>query len=124
MNKTRGWTTYQGHALQSLLKVVEERDRNFQNAVQGLGIHLVGIAAPKIAEAVPLVVSAVEPDDEKTTGFQIFIQRFNRGFAIRRVVQHTNAVDDVEAFGGERQGENIGLKGDKVAIGKIFGDNL
>src|SRR5260370_10789040 len=55
MDKTRGWTTYQGHALQCLLKVVEERDRNFQNAEQDLGLHLLGIAAPKIAQAVPLV---------------------------------------------------------------------
>src|SRR4029077_9026404 len=124
MNQTRCRTAYQRHALQSLLKVVEERDRNFQNAVQGLGLHLVGIAAPKIAEAVPLVVSAVEPDDEETTGFQIFIQRFDGGFAIRRVVKHTNAIDDVEAFGSERQGENIGLKSDEVAIGKIPGGNL
>jgi len=110
--------------LQALLQVVEERDRNFQNAVQGLGLHLVGIAAPEIAEAIPLVVSAVQPNYEKTTRFQIFIQRFNRGFAIRRVVEHTNAIDDVEAFGSERKGEDVRLKSDEVAIGKIFGGNL
>src|SRR5208282_239176 len=124
VNNARGWTAYQGYVLQPSLQIVEERDRNFQNAVQSLGLHLMGVSAPEIAEAIPLVVSAVEPDDEQSTGLQVFIQRFDGGFTIRGVVKHTDAVDDIEAFGSERQGENIGLECDEVAIGKILGGNF
>src|SRR5208282_1422917 len=63
VNNARGWTAYQGYVLQPSLQIVEERDRNFQYAVQSLGLHLMGVSAPEIAEAIPLVVSAVEPDD-------------------------------------------------------------
>src|SRR5208337_1429462 len=124
VNQARGRRAYEGHALQALLQMVEERYRNFQNAVQGRGLHLVGIASPKIAEAVPLVVSAVKPDDEQTAGLQVFIQRFDGGFAIRGVMEHTDAIDDVEAFGSEWKGEDIGLKSDEVAAGKISGGNF
>ena len=40
------------------------------------------------------------------------------------MVEHTNAIDDIETLRGERQGENIGLKSDKVTIGKILGGYL
>src|ERR1039457_6755962 len=120
MNDARGGTAYQGHALQDLLQIVEERDRNFQNAVQGLGLHLVSIAAPDIAEAVPLVVSAVEPDDEETTGLQKFIQGFDGGFAIRRVVEHADAIDDVETFGSKRHGNSEQRReADKITIASL-----
>ena len=40
------------------------------------------------------------------------------------MVEHTDAVDDVEAFGSEGHGEDIGLERDEVAVGKILGGNF
>src|SRR5258708_22968893 len=97
-----------------MVQVIKERDRNSQIAVKGFRLHLVSIPAAEITEAITLVVSAIQPHHEETAGFQIFIQRFDGGFAIWSVVEHTNAIDDVKALGGERQGEDIGLESDKV----------
>src|ERR1035438_8996130 len=96
MNHAGERRTDQRHTLQALVQVIEERDRKFQNAVQVLGLHLVSVAAPEIAEPVPLVVSAVEPDHEQSTGLQIFVERLDGGFAIRRVMENANAVDRSE----------------------------
>src|ERR1035441_5536239 len=124
MNHAGERRTDQRHTLQALVQVIEERDRKFQNAVQVLGLHLVSVAAPEIAEPVPLVLSAVEPDHEQSTGLQIFVERLDGGFAIRRVMENANAVDDVEALGREGQGEDIGLESNEVAVGKIFGGHF
>src|ERR1035441_9597695 len=118
MNHAGERRTDQRHTLQALVQVIEERDRKFKNAVQVLGLHLVSVAAPEIAEPVPLVVSAVEPDHEQSAGLQIFVERFDGGFAIRRVMENANAVDDVEALGREGQGEDIGLESNEVAVGR------
>src|SRR5580698_1153230 len=124
MNRAGDGRSDQRNTLQSLVQVVEERDRNFQNAVQVLGLHFVSVATPEIAEAVPLVISAVEPDYEQSAWLQIFGERFDGSFTIRRVMENTDAVDDIETFGREGQGEDIGLECDKVTVGQIFGGHF
>jgi len=73
----------------------------------------VSVAAPEIAEAVPLVVSAVEPDDKKSTGLQIFIEGFDGGFAIGSVMEDADAVNDVEAFGSKGRAKTSAWKATK-----------
>ena len=92
--------------------------------MQSLGLHLVGITPPEIAEAVPLVVSAIEPDHEESTGLEKLGESLDGSFAIRGVVKHADAIDDVEAFRRKGQSEYIGLEGDKVAVGyRFLGDD-
>src|SRR3989442_1438741 len=50
-----------------------------------------------------------------------FIERLNGRFAIGRVVQNTDAVNDVKALRRKGQGEHIGLESNKVTVGKILG---
>ncbi len=101
---------------QSALEIIKKWHRHFQHAVQPLRLHLVRVAPPEIAEAIPLVISAIEPDRKNSARLQILVERFDGGLAIRCVVQHAHAVDDVEALRGKRQRENIRLKSRKFAV--------
>src|SRR5262249_5475369 len=71
MDRPRDRFAYPRHRSQATIEVVKNRDRNFQHAVESLGMHSVGVLAPKIAEAIPLVVAAVEPHRERAARLQI-----------------------------------------------------
>src|SRR5882724_3740780 len=124
MDCTRQGGPYQRHLPQAAVEMIEERHRDREHSVQGLGLHLMSETPPEIAEAVPLVVSAVQPDGEDSSGFKVLRKRLNRRFAIGRMVQNTDAVNDVEALRCEGQGEYIRLESNKVAVGEVLGRNL
>src|SRR5208282_693675 len=113
-------TSHQRHFLQNLLRVVENRHRYFQNAVQRFGLHLVRVAPPEIAEAVPLVVSAIEPDGQHAAGLQVLGEHLNCSLAVRRVMQYANAVNNVKALRSKRKREYIRLESNEVTIGQIL----
>src|SRR5206468_11158002 len=69
----------------------------------------------------PFVVPTVQPHGEDSPGFEVFSERLNGRFAIGRVVQNTDAVNDVKALRRKGQGEHIGLESNKVTVGKILG---
>src|SRR5579859_8067550 len=77
-----------------------------------------------IAESVPLVVAAIKPHRDCPARFQVLRQILESFFAIRSVVKHAHAVDKIETLGGEGQSKNIRLKGDKLAVCKVFRGDL
>src|ERR1700723_2088726 len=70
MNRPRRRTPHQRHVPQSSFEIVKKRHRHFEHAVQPLRLHLVGVAPPEIAEAIPLVVSTIKPDRKNPPGFR------------------------------------------------------
>src|SRR5258705_5291073 len=81
-------------------------------------------ASIKIAEAIPLVVSAIQPYGEDSSRLQIFIQRLDGCFAVGCVMQHSDAVDYVKTLGREGQREYVGLERDEIPVGQILGRNF
>src|SRR6266478_4324603 len=124
MDHTCNRRSHQRHLSHTAAEMIEKRHRDLEHAVQGFGLHLVREPPPEIAEAVPLVVPTVQPHGEDSTGLEVLSERLNRGFAIGRVVQNTDAVNDIEALWRKGQCEHIGLESNKVTVGKVFGGNL
>src|SRR5262249_40736889 len=110
--------------LQRSIHSVQHWDHRAEYAVQPLRSHAVGYFPVVITESIPLVVSAVQPDSEYATGLQVLRKNFECLFAVRRVVQYTNAINHVETLGLERQAEYIGLQRGEVSIGKIAGGDF
>ena len=76
MDPARNWLPHHGHAPQSALEMIEKRYSHLQNGVQRLRLHLAGIATPKIAEAIPFVISTVEPEAKTPPGLRYLLRAF------------------------------------------------
>jgi hypothetical protein len=88
----------QRNLAQSAVQPVEDGNRPTKEAVQGLGRHPVSNLAVLIAEAVPLVVAATQPNRSCSTRFQILREHLERSFGVRRMVKQANTVDAIEGL--------------------------
>src|SRR5579863_1643469 len=98
MDETRDRIPDQRDHAQPAIEPVEERNGDAKKTMQRLRRHAVSDLSILIAEAIPLVVSAVEPHRQSAARLQILGQGFNRLFTVRSVMEHPHAVNAVESF--------------------------
>ena len=119
----RGLSNYR-HNAKTSVKPIENRHGNTEESMQGAWRHAMRDLPILVAESVPLVVPAVEPNSERTARFQVLRQNLNRLFTIGRVMEHAHAVDAVECSGREGKGEDIGLESNEITIREILRGNF
>src|SRR5580700_1525048 len=72
-----------------------------------------------VAELVPLVVGTVEPDGQRSAGFQILRKRLHRLLTVWRMVQNPYAVDEIKTLRRKRKSKHVSLKCNELAVGQV-----
>src|SRR5215471_10105123 len=107
-----------GNLLQNLVHAVKRND-TVTKLMQQARRQASRYFAIDVTHPVPLVVTAVEPDRDLSAWFQEAGKRLKSTLAIRCVVQHTDAIDHIEALGGKRKLKHISLQKGCISIGKV-----
>src|SRR5262249_23628698 len=105
---TAGCSSRQRNLSHPVIDVVHRPSNLTQRTKPWCG-HAAGDDPVGIRHPVPLVVSAVQPNGDLTTRFEQRHQVLEGLLTIWRVMQNTNAVDEIEALRLKWQMENIRL---------------
>src|SRR5258708_709116 len=114
-----GRPAHGGNLAQAAVQPIKHGHHHAQNTEQQPRRHPGRQLPVDVAEAMPIVISGIEPHRDASSGFQIPRQALEGLFTIRRMMQHADAVDEVEALGSERESENVSLECHKLAIRQI-----